>query len=361
MNLLIYGARSLALGAYRVVQTFEPTCHVVCFLVSSLENNPSHLAGLQVEEIGIFASNLQDSEKEKFHILVAAPEDQHPGIIEEIRKRGFCRYSCMDSQKESQWMEEYFARQGQFPSLHRLGAAGMAAKPYVVMARHYKDRKLKNPRELPRWIHPLQVGAALTDVRVGVNVDHIGENISEKNGNYSELTALYWMWKNKLERSDSQDHAEYYGLVHYRRILDIRDDDLFRLRANHVDVVLPFPTVHEPNILEHHRRYISESDWDAMLQAFSELYPHEIKLAYEIFDQPFFLNYNIILARKQVLKDYCRWLFPILKRTEELSDPKGWERNDRYIGYLSENLMTLYFLSRQKELNIYYTGRLMFT
>lgn len=33
-------------------------------------------------------------------------------------------------------------------------------------------------------------------------------------------------------------------------------------------------------------------------------------------------------------------LFPILERTEQLSIPRGWERCDRYIGYLGENLMT---------------------
>ncbi len=43
--------------------------------------------------------------------------------------------------------------------------------------------------------------------------DDTGENISEKNTRYSELTAHYWAWKN-YELLDSPD---YIGFVHYRR------------------------------------------------------------------------------------------------------------------------------------------------
>ena len=55
-------------------------------------------------------------------------------------------------------------------------------------------------------------------------------------------------------------------------------------------------------------------------------------------------NYNAILAKKSVLRDYCARLFTILERTEELSVPKGSKRADRYIGYIGETLKTLYFI-----------------
>ena len=58
----------------------------------------------------------------------------------------------------------------------------------------------------------------------------------------------------------------------------------------------------------------------------------------------------MLIAKKKVFQDYCNWLFPILARTEELSEPKGWERADRYIGYLGENLMTLYFMYYMEDL-----------
>lgn len=62
-----------------------------------------------------------------------------------------------------------------------------------------------------------------------------------------------------------------------------------------------------------------------------------------------------------MLKAYCEWLFSILEKTGQLSEPKEWERADRYLAYMSESLMTLYFFYNQDRLKIYHTGRFMLT
>ena len=62
---------------------------------------------------------------------------------------------------------------------------------------------------------PIQVGKVLhPDLNLGYQPDNDGENISEKNPYYSELTAIYWAWKNLK--------ADYIGLVHYRRYLGMK-------------------------------------------------------------------------------------------------------------------------------------------
>lgn len=230
----------------------------------------------------------------------------------------------------------------------------------VYMVKSHKDKPLKNQRELPEWMIPIQVGAADARERVAGVLDSSGDNISHKNVNYCELTALYWIWKNRLTGRDG-NVCNYFGLFHYRRWLEVKDDELEKMFVHDIDVLLPFPTMHEPDIRSHHARYVTESDWVAMLKALKELEP-EYYAAYDrIFSQEYLYNYNILIAKADVMERYCEWLFPILERTEELSEPKGWERADRYIGYIAENLLTLYFMYHREEINIAHTGRVMLT
>jgi hypothetical protein len=354
-NLAIYGAKSIALGVYKAVTLLYHDYKVECFLVSSLENNPLSLAGLPVRAVSEYASSVEN--KEDLHILIGTPQNVQGEIIESLNLYGFCNYTAIDSVKYSSLMEHYYAKIDRFPSLHSLEKNESILKLQVLVAKHCKDKILVNKVEMPTWTKSIQVGTELTDMRIASVCDNTGINISCKNANYCELTALYWLWKNVLVNTDS--NIEYTGLYQYRRILDISEDDMKRIMVNDVDAVLPFPMLHEPDIREHHTRYVSESDWNAMIQALEELQPEYVKAFEEVFRQPYFYNYNIIIARNTVLLKYCEWLFPILERVEELSTPKGNERADRYIGYLGENLMTLYFMYNRDGLNIFHTGSLM--
>ena len=73
----------------------------------------------------------------------------------------------------------------------------------ILVACH---KKTKTPFESVYL--PIQVGAAGNDP-IGFARDDNGDNISDKNPMYCELTGLYWAWKNLS--------CDYLGLVHYRR------------------------------------------------------------------------------------------------------------------------------------------------
>ena len=63
-----------------------------------------------------------------------------------------------------------------------------------------------------KLLYPIQVGTCFAEEIPGVLHDNTGDNISDKNKMYCELTAQYWAWKN--------DDADYYGFFHYRRYLN---------------------------------------------------------------------------------------------------------------------------------------------
>lgn len=355
MDLVIYGAQGLALGVYQVIHNLLPSRVVRCFLVTEQGINAKILAGVPVLELIPFAQSLSAEEKDKIEILIATPEDVMPEIERNLEIQGLYCHVRMTSLRWSELMK-YRVCDKKYIPLSALPVGYHKAAVFLFMAKFYKDRQLTDQYNFPGWVIPIQVGAALCCERVADMLDCNGDNISDKNGNYSELTALYWIWKNQLMKEPVKDNAEYYGLCHYRRILELSDDDVLRLIDNDIDVVLPFPMPYEPNIEEHHKRYINDQDWKILMTVLKELHPESLQEIYKILSQQYLYNYNIMIARKFVLNDYCQWLFPILERVEELSVPKGKDRNDRYIGYMGETLATIYFAEKKEQLNIVHTG-----
>ena len=62
---------------------------------------------------------------------------------------------------------------------------------------------------------PLFIGSAETK-SLNISKDNTGDNIADKNSNYCELTAVYWIWKNIS--------TDFVGLFHYRRFLNFKSD-----------------------------------------------------------------------------------------------------------------------------------------
>lgn len=364
MRLLIFGAKSTALSIYHAIHTLYPDQNTVGFIVSSCRENPVKLAGLPVQEFIAISKKISNMEKHNICVLVGTQEDVHASIETILKREGFFNYILIDSVKLSILMERFYEKKHLFPSLHRLPVQEQQAKLSVYAAKCSIDKPLQYPPTFPEYIHTVFCGNEFQNRKIQNGTtdfnqesqffDDTGDHISGKNRRYNELTALYWVWKNRMHMQD-----EYIGLCHYRRVLTLSEEDLRRIHGQNVDVVLQFPMLHEPDAQEHHTRYIEEKDWQAMLLALEELYPEYTEAFDRIFSEPYFYNHNLIIAKKEVLADYCAWLFPLLNRIEELSTPKGWERTDRYIAYISESLFTLYF-RYHSELKIYHTGRQMY-
>lgn len=377
MDLAIYGAQSIALGTWEAIHHLYPSKNIRCFVVTKREMNGELLSGIPVVELESLARLLSAEEKEKLQVLIATPEAVMAEIEENLDIQGLRCHVRLTSSRWSELMGYYYTYQRNYMPLHALPVGFHRADMHVFVARFYRDQPLTEKYDMPKWAIPIQAGAALCEERIADIVDCEGENISAKNGNYSELTALYWVWKHCLSNheadkkfgskfpnfelmpaGDGQGDVkyEYYGLAHYRRMLELTEDDVLRLVDNDVDVVLPYPMPYEPDMEAHHKRYVKKADWEAVLMAVSQLHPEYAKVFNKIQKQRFLYHYNIMVAKKEILKEYCNWLFPILERVEELSIPRGAERADRYIGYVGESLTTLYFMAHKDKLNIVHAG-----
>lgn len=356
MDFAIYGAQGMALGVYEAIHNLYPTKKIRCFLVTNREKNPEYLSGILVLELKSFAANLSKEEKENIGILIATPENVMLDIEKSLDEQELYCHIRLTSLRWAELMSYHYAYDRCYMPLRLFPIGYHRANIHMFIAKFYKDKPLKEEYHIPKWMIPIQVGTVLCKERIANILDCNGYNISNKNKNYSELTALYWIWKNQLSQKSKNERYEYYGLSHYRRILELSEDDILRLADNDVDVVLPYPMPYEPNIEMHHKRYLKEKDWDVVLFAIQHLQPEYAKRIQDILKQRYFYNYNIMLARKEVLADYCSWLFPILECVEELSVPKSVERADRYIGYIGESLATLYFMINRDKLNITHTG-----
>ena len=79
----------------------------------------------------------------------------------------------------------------------------------IIIATHKKYRMPDDEMYIP-----VQVGAEGKD-DLGYTRDNTGDNISNLNSQYCELTGLYWAWKNL--------DADYVGLAHYRRHFRVKN------------------------------------------------------------------------------------------------------------------------------------------
>lgn len=346
----IYGAGIVAVSIYTALKTTY-NCIPSAFLISERGANPLEIDGIPVKILTEWST----SNKEMMY-LIAVPESHHAviaGLLFE-HKIDSEQIIFVGNKLENKIMGDFYSEMPLFMTVQQMLAI---KKPVieVFQAKSHVDHTLQNPINIPNYVCPIQVGAELTDQLILDRRDNEGDNISLKNKNYCELTATYYAWKHSS--------ADYKGICHYRRIFDISDQQIQRLieKKSKWDVVLPYPSIHYPNISGQHSRYINESDWEAMCCALKETAPAYYEKFREIFSGPYFYNYNMLIARKEVYDDYCSFIFSVLERTEELTFPKGWERADRFAGYLGENLTTLYFMANRDKLKMVHAGKIWLT
>lgn len=201
---------------------------------------------------------------------------------------------------------------------------------------------------------PVRVGNALAKDDFGYTGDDSGDNISEKNPYFCELTALYWGWKNVK--------ADYIGLAHYRRHFSCRKGKwkysliLTKEEAEHylakADVVLPKKRRYFIESLSSHYKHTHDLEH---LELTREILRKQCPEYVEVFDKVMKHTsahmFNMMIMKREVLDQYCSWLFPILFALEKEIDVKNMPAFDaRLFGRVSELLLDVWL----KQNNIKY-------
>lgn len=215
------------------------------------------------------------------------------------------------------------------------------------------------PRIEGGGVIPIHVGAARAKTPLPeMPGDDQGENISDRNGAWCELTALYWAWKNDRD-------STAIGLMHYRRLLDISgrakgaaveenvrffdtEDWLaevdFEAAMAECDVLVPrlhqMGRTVEANFAHGHNR----ADWDATREIVARDHPDYLESFDAVARSRRVRLGNMAVMKRPIFERYCDWLFDILFKLESAPlDRSGYTAyQSRYIGFMAERLLTVF-------------------
>ncbi|MBR3457765.1 MAG: glycosyltransferase [Selenomonadaceae bacterium] len=211
---------------------------------------------------------------------------------------------------------------------------------FLAMASSRKDAPVSRKGAAPPYLHKVLAGAASfqgTRERDGF-YDDTGENISDRNPFYSELTVTYWLWKHAPKE-------EYLGICHYRRHFILTEEILGELREGTVDLLLSRPRLTFPDVkgfLTFSSSSMDMEDYRRMLAALRERAPEEEALARRVADGQLHFPNNMLIARREIFEEYCRWMFGILEEIWEGYRKDKAEPSLRCMGYIGELLTTVF-------------------
>lgn len=196
---------------------------------------------------------------------------------------------------------------------------------------------------------PLQVGHAVHE-DLGYLGDDTGDNISEQNCYYSELTGIYWIWKNVKD-------LDYVGVCHYRRYLINEKGKVFTRQElvqilQKVDVIttkrvkLRYP-YYEGYRVTHHIENL-DATGEVIRELYPEYYPTFERLVHG--EETYFGN--IMVCSKKIFDAYASWLFSIFFEVQKKVDIDSYDDyHKRVFGFISEILLLVWV--RTNKLSVY--------
>ena len=242
---------------------------------------------------------------------------------------------------------------------------------------------------------PIMAGNVLLSGNKTIPGDDSGENISAKNPYYSELTGIYWVWKNT-----SQDVT---GSCQYRRFFTALNEPLlYRLirimyyplglykkrwgliytgktdRFLHrilnreqlenlllqYDAVLPKARKLKYPVETHYLRYHNINDLKILETVLADLYPDYLDAYHLVLKGKRLYANNMFILKDKNYQEFMKWWFDVIFEFENRINLKGYTNyQKRIIGFIAERLLTVWFEKKQLNcvgLPVIYFKRLKF-
>lgn len=222
----------------------------------------------------------------------------------------------------------------------------------VVVATHKQAPMPDDPMYLP-----LFVGAANRFDENGEPIDYgyarddTGDNISKLNGGFGTQTALYWLWKNI--------DSEYKGLVHYRRYFVSRRSDKTNsdmisaaIKYEQIKPLLGRYKVFVPkkrhyvieSVYSHYAHTFDASHLDIARDVIEEKSPDYLDAFDAVMKRDWGHMFNMMILQRDLMDDYCSWLFDILFETYNRVDKTNLKTDfdKRFCGRISERLFNVW-------------------
>lgn len=228
-------------------------------------------------------------------------------------------------------------------------------KTSIYVACH---KKFIKPFKGCRFLKYMEVGRYFHSKKIFRLNDYSGENISHKNLNYNELTALYWIWKNDKK-------SDIVGLCHYRRYFlspsatssrlskqILKPKEIEGILSNNNIIVIkcgPYEMACRERIYTNIYSALRPQDIDIVKGIIVSIYgKNYAKIFDEVLDRNWNYLLNMLICKKEMFDDYCAWLFPILEALEKHINLDELIRNEKRIfGLWGEYLLSVFIAANQ--------------
>lgn len=251
----------------------------------------------------------------------------------------------------------------------------LGIKVYVL---YYKNGYLLNTDQI---YQPIMAGNILLSGNKTITGDDSGENISIKNPYFSELTGIYWIWKNTKQ--------SITGTCHYRRFFTAKPEPLwYKLKRlfyfpaglykkrfgliytentklftpkiineqeikellSRYDAILPQARKLKYSVENHFRRYHDINDLKLLETILTEKYPEYLDAFHDTLKGKRLYANNMFIMKDIHFQEFMTWWFDVLFEFEQRIDLNNYtDYQKRILGFMAERLLTIWF--RKKQLN----------